>query len=83
MLLLAVHVYAFLATQTHKAPIHHASPKTEAASVRKFVQGFYDWYVPRALKTDAEPLALKVKAEMFTPQLRRELQEDRVASSKE
>lgn len=82
MLLLAVHVYALLVTQTHKAPVHHASPKTESASVRKFVQSFYDWYTPRALKTDAEPLALKVKAAMFTPELRRALQEDRVASSK-
>ena len=79
MLLAAVHLYALLALQTHKV-----KPKETgtAAEVKRFVQGFYDWYTPRALKGDAETLALKTKADMFSPELRRALNEDRIASSK-
>jgi hypothetical protein len=83
MVLFAVHVYLFLATQTHKKPNQSASA-AEVASVRRFVQGFYDWYTPKLFneKVDAELLALKSKSTMFTPELKRALLEDWDASSK-
>lgn len=54
----------------------------EAASVRKCVQGFYDWYVPRALKGDVEMQTLKIKASDFTPTLRKALIDDYNAQGK-
>ena len=82
MVLLAAHAYAVLVTQTHSKP-HRPISDPEVASVRKFVQGFYDWYVPRALKNgDTELLALKSKAASFAPELRSSLLEDWKASSK-
>jgi hypothetical protein len=43
------------------------------------VQDFYDWYAPRALPDNAEPaleFALKHKAQVFSPELFRQLKED-------
>ncbi len=66
------------ANVSHLAPIQSA----ESGSVRRFVQGFYDWYTPKAFGSgDAELAALKTKSEMFTPELRRALLEDWKASS--
>lgn|SRR5487761_55474 len=48
-------------------------------SAGEFVQQFYDWYVPRALKHNAGPasdLALKYKDRVFSPKLFRALKED-------
>ena len=56
--------------------------RNTAQEVSKFVQGFYDWYVPRALKSDVELQTLKEKAPMFTPELRNALIEDRKAQEK-
>ena len=61
---------------------HKPSQSGDGASVRKFVQGFYDWYVPRALKGDAETLALKTKPALFSPEIRKGLEEDRRAAEK-
>src|SRR5487761_1888807 len=47
-------------------------------SAGEFVQQFYDWYVPRALKHNAGPasdLALKYKDRVFSPKLFRALKE--------
>ena len=53
--------------------------------LRSFVQGFYNWYVPRALSDNAGPaseLALKYKSSVFEPQLARALREDSAAQAK-
>ena len=61
----------------------HTKPGTsEDVSVKKFVQAFYDWYTPRALKGDSEMLTLKVKGNAFSPDLKRALMEDRKAQEK-
>jgi len=54
-------------------------------SPRKFVQDFYDWYVPMAARShseDASNIALKKKSSVFSPELLKALKEDAVASSK-
>lgn len=54
-------------------------------SVRKFVQGFYDWYVPTALSSGSVPapkMALRVKGRCFSPELERKLREDSEAQAK-
>ena len=61
---------------------HSPKPSEDAISVKKFVQNFYDWYTPRALKADNEMRTLTEKAAMFTPQLRQALIEDRRAQEK-
>ena len=56
-----------------------------AQSCRQFAQGFYDWYVPNALKkseSSAWDLALKGKNSVFSPDLVRALQEDSRAQEK-
>ena len=85
MILLALHVYAFLATQTGSAHLQHGSAPAETASVHRFVQGFYDWYLPRVFngKGDPEMDALKSKTSVFSPELRQALMEDRAAQSKD
>ena len=46
-------------------------------SCRRFVQGFYDWYVPRILKSaDTYEIVLKNKPGLFSPALIRMLRED-------
>ncbi len=84
MILLAVQLYALLAVQTQKRPVHPASP-VEVASVRRFAQQFYDWYTPKANadnSIDAEHLALTTRPPAFSPELRRALLEDWTAQSK-
>ncbi|MGH9864892.1 MAG: hypothetical protein ACRD4H_05690 [Candidatus Acidiferrales bacterium] len=52
---------------------------------RDFVQRFYDWYVPRALKENAGPssdLALKYRSYVFSPELFRALKKDSNSSKK-
>jgi len=54
-------------------------------SLVAFVQGFYDWYVPLALKTDATPsegLALRTRASLFSRELLQALEEDYDAQAK-
>jgi hypothetical protein len=54
-------------------------------SVKKFVQGFYDWYVPKALSSRSEPasnIAIKAKGICFSPELGRKLREDAEAQAK-
>lgn len=52
---------------------------------RSFVQGFYDWYVPKALRdTDvpASDLAIRIKSSSFSSELLRALREDSQAQAK-
>jgi hypothetical protein len=54
-------------------------------SVKLFVQGFYDWYTPIALKNHGDPAfgaALKRKSQSFSPELALALQEDLDAQAK-
>ncbi len=63
-----------------------ASAKPGAAgSVREFVQGFYDWYVPKVRKErgmSGAKLVLKYKSSSFSPELLRALKIDSDAQSK-
>ena len=59
--------------------------QTAVDSARGFVQGFYDWYVPKTLNDSAGPawnLAIKVKRSVFSPQLAQALKEDSAAQAK-
>jgi hypothetical protein len=52
-------------------------------SCRKFVEGFYAWYLPRIQKTPDLPiLAIKNEPDSFSPALRTALQADYAASAK-
>lgn len=84
MVLLAVCLHAALDQRAHPVRSQHAST-AEVASVRRFVQGFYDWYTPLVLRldVDSELVALKKKGNVFTPELRNALWEDWTAQSKE
>ena len=60
-------------------------PQDANKSCRDFVQGFYDWYVPVALKGGrVTPVdrALKIKGSAFSPELAQALREDSAASAK-
>ncbi len=57
------------------------------AACRNFVQGFYNWYVQKTQKAEADQeggfnLALKYKKEAFSDELFRRLKEDAEASAK-
>lgn len=55
------------------------SPQDVQKSCRDFVQGFYDWYVPKALretKVPASDLAVEYKGSVFSPELLQALRED-------
>ena len=57
----------------------------QTGAPRDFVQGFYNWYVPLALKDTAEPafnLALKSRSAAFNPELLNALREDSAAQAK-
>jgi len=67
-----------------------AHPDSRQLSCKAFVQGFYDWYVPKAA-ADRTPgdaaknsweLALKYRRSAFTPELYRALREDADAQDK-
>jgi hypothetical protein len=65
------------------AQVQRVQPTPE--SVRGFVQGFYDWYVPKALDHKifrAWDLALKTKSSVFSPELAQALREDSAAQDK-
>jgi FlaG/FlaF family flagellin (archaellin) len=54
-------------------------------SCRDFVQRFYDWYVPIALKDNAgnpSDRALRYKSHAFSPELLTQLKEDSTAQAK-
>jgi hypothetical protein len=75
-------VFAIVAGQKHKVAKPPPVSTSEAASVRRFTQRFYDWYTPKSFKEsprDAEHIALKEKAALFAPQLRRALLDDEKA----
>lgn len=55
-------------------------------SVKTFVQGFYDWYVPKALSSRSAPAwstAVKEKRSYFSPELGRKLREDSETQAKD
>jgi hypothetical protein len=79
MSLLAILVYALLAMQTHAGP-HQVAQANESAAASRFVQSFYEWYTPRALKGDAGMVALKARPAIFSPKLRSALEEDKEAA---
>jgi hypothetical protein len=61
------------------------SDASASDSVKKFVQGFYDWYAPKAVSSSSGPAwntALKVKGACFSPELGRKLREDSEAQAK-
>ena len=61
------------------------SPVEIEKSCRDFVQGFYDWYAPKALTARDSPafvFALKDKHSTFSPELYRLLQQDSEAQAK-
>jgi len=63
------------------APTLHA----EDSSPRKFVQDFYEWYVPMSARShseDASNIALKKRSSAFSAELLKALKEDALASSK-
>ena len=60
-------------------------PKDAEKSCRDFVQGFYHWYVPVALKhgrVRPADVALKTKGSAFSPELAQALREDFAAQAK-
>jgi hypothetical protein len=63
-------------------PVESAPSRTEGC--RRFVQGFYDWYV-QEMKRDigrGSELAIKRRGASFTRELRQRLAEDAAASAK-
>jgi hypothetical protein len=59
--------------------------KAESSACRKFVQEFYDWYLPLAHKSARQPawyLALQRKPETFSPDLLKALKIDSEASAR-
>jgi hypothetical protein len=71
---------SLLILQTKSRPVR---PASEVASVRRFVQRFYDWYSPRVgddigryPELNYMMIALRTKRAMFTPELRHALAED-------
>jgi len=54
----------------------------ETASVRKFVQAFYDWYAPLAVKSPTLDLVLKRKPSILSPALAKALRDDLAAEAK-
>ncbi|MGA9853198.1 MAG: hypothetical protein WBR15_09735 [Gammaproteobacteria bacterium] len=64
---------------------HGGNVETAAEEVRDFVQAFYGWYVPEALKAQEEPawnVALKYKSGAFSRELYHALNEDAEAQAK-
>ncbi|WP_243384114.1 YbjP/YqhG family protein [Geothrix alkalitolerans] len=63
----------------------HAQGGDEQISAKLFVQQFYDWYTPIALKNHGDPafgIALKRKSQSFSPELALALREDLEAQAK-
>lgn len=60
-------------------------PSEPAKTCRQVAQGFYDWYVPMALKEkemSSSDVAMRDKASLFSPELVRALSEDSQAQRK-
>jgi len=60
-------------------------PEKLRKSCRDVVQGFYDWYIPKALNEGATPasdLAIKYRGSLFAPYLLQALREDSQAQGK-
>ena len=78
--------FAVLCAVTCAQPIAAGTPeRPEAKSARHFVQGFYDWYVAKALNQHTGPLwdaTLKPRRSWFSPALLKALHEDAAASAK-
>ena len=81
---IAIIVVLALAISVVAQPEQQQATSTEALC-RSFVQRFYDWYVPLALKDDvwrAWDVAVRTKPEAFTPQLTRLIRQDTAAQRK-
>src|ERR1700748_294042 len=61
-----------------------ASGPPDSSASRRFVQQFYDWYVPSTKTTHGRPsdLALQHKPEVFSPDLLRALKVDSEAAAR-
>ena len=61
------------------------APAATEASCQKFVQDFYDWYLPRVLrwKGRSGDLVLKEKPAVLSPELAKALKEDSEAQAKD
>jgi len=58
-----------------------STPSPNDQSCRTFVQGFYDWYLPRASQSgDFYPTVLRTKAQWFSSALLQALKQDYAAS---
>jgi hypothetical protein len=75
--------FAVCLTWVAHAPAQEASGPTQETCLR-FVQGFYDWYVPLTKKRMNEPtfnVALQTKPDVFNPDLLQALRVDSEASA--
>jgi hypothetical protein len=67
------------------SPQAYATEDLSQKSLRNFVQGFYDWYAPKALRDNsglAWDVAVKEKGCYFSKELALQLQEDSNAQAK-
>ena len=73
----------FLFASSQQSPQTQSSNANED-SCRKFVQQFYDWYLPKAktAKVRAADIVLKYKSDSFSPELLRQLKADSAAQAK-
>lgn len=84
--------------RTRNAPLHRHRPESQAVTVRRFTQRFYDWYATKVFQSDqawaknphpkegpieVDVLAVTTKSNLFSPEIRRALLEDRRAQEKE
>jgi hypothetical protein len=61
------------------------SDQDASASVRSFVQDFYNWYIPLAMRRNSKPdysIAIWMKPKLFSPELVHKLHEDAKAQAK-
>jgi hypothetical protein len=76
---------ALIAASSSRLHAQQRSARELESSCHDFVQGFYDWYVPKALQEKSEPawnLALRYKKSVFTQELFRRLSQDSEAQAK-
>jgi hypothetical protein len=80
----ALSLFAIFVVSVHPASAQTPSQQETQQSCRKFVQDFYDWYLTKKLssKLPAPALALKLRSEVFSVELRRRLKQDFDAQSK-
>jgi hypothetical protein len=80
-----LYLSALFLSATSSSVFCQQSTSATEQSCRKFVQRFYDWYVPIALKDNGVPasdLALKHRPAAFDTKLYRELQEESRTTAK-